>query len=102
MAQRRVVNIHVDTSRLPNNTVEINKAIGYLSMWAIPEEDNDTKYDVVDIYNDGGHDMVANYSCSSDVPGQKYISRYVIGAVWRSSGEKNQYGADLGDYSFHS
>ncbi len=71
----RTIRIHC---KLP--AVDYTKAIAYLTTWAMDS------YTEVDIYEDGGNDLVACYSCETD-------RKYIIGAVWRK---------ESGEYTFHS
>jgi hypothetical protein len=78
---KRTIKIDLDTTILPDNQEQINKAMVRLIHWG------SDSYPEVAIYNDGKNDMVAVYFSEA---GER---RYVIGAVWRP--ESNEY-------TFHS
>jgi hypothetical protein len=74
----RKITLNFDQESAPNARL----ALGYLATWALDG------YDTVDVFLDGGDDLVAVYKDSAS-PGKKYV----IGAVWRE--ERNEF-------SFHS
>ena len=87
----RQVTIHLDDNQLLVIAKEIKSwdklcnAIGYLSTWNM-------SYPVVEIYHDGGCNLVACYMNEKDE------RQYTIGAVWHGDhGRPSE-----GHYGFHS
>lgn len=74
----RTVTTHFDITKYP----DAQSAITYFTGWAY------NNFPVVDIYPDGGLDLVA---CYRESDGGKCA--YVIGAVWRPDAQR---------YTFHS
>lgn len=79
----RTVHLHIDTTSLNQlhentDTLELYKAIAYLSTWNLT-------YPSVDIYHDGTTDLIASYKDDTGKPS------YTIGAVWTGT-----------EFGFHS
>jgi len=79
----RTVELHYEEERLVEvPTIQLQQAIGRLSIWAY------SGYDKVSVYSDGKNDLIAHYIDLNDSD-----HRYTIGAVWRPESK---------EYTFHS